>query len=628
MPKVSVLMPAHNEDIHLLDEAISSVLNQTFSDFELLLLNDGSKPELAIHLVRVAQSDPRITLHNWEHRGLTKTLNEAITLCKGDFIARMDADDVCLPERFAKQVAFLESHPDHAVVGSWAQFINEQGEGSWIKKYPADHTAIKRKLVAHNQFTHASLMFRASKLRMLGGYNEKLKTAQDYDLLLRSAWHFKVANIPEVLIKYRYRQGSISWMKSGKRQERTGIWIRHNAIKNYGYPFWNLIYLVRPLLTYIIPKKIKFWLWKTLAWKKSRIIDSLKKLKASRLTTAQKIKGIAYIFIKQRGKLPEYRSQYSKEEVVEFVDSLRINQPSFGQWRFAPSHKAASRFASCFAYLLLDHLNALETYTPEQRLQWAQYIADCQNPSDGLWYEMEHNSKSHDSKYIALQLTTFALEILKKEGVEPKYKINWLDKISFPTWLYQRDFSDPWKEGNRILFVGQLLQYAGETEKVSQLMKWLDDTVDSQTGFWGTQEPWNNPNYTAMLGAYHQYILYKALGKTPPYVHSALSNTLDLQYPDGLFRKYGFGGACEDMDAVEILSQGLPHVDSSTKNRVQNVLKTVNEKLKSTQHINGGFCYNPYLSLTYSGIPLLKCNKGEPDIFSTYFRVKTISRSS
>lgn len=628
MPQVSVLLPVHNEDIPLLDEAISSVLNQTYTDFELLLLNDGSQPEVAMHLVEIAQSDPRIILHNWEHRGLTKTLNEAITLCKGDYIARMDADDVCLPERFSKQVAFLEKNPDHAVVGSWAQFISEQGQGSWIKKYPTSHEEIKRGLIAHNRFTHASLMFNAKKLRVLGGYNEQLRTAQDYDLLLRAAWHFKVANVPEVLIKYRYRQGSISWMKAGKQQERTGLWIRYNAIKNYGYSWFNLIHLVRPLLTYIIPKKAKFWIWKTLAWKKNRTIEALKNVAASNLSIKQKVKGFAYALIKQRGALPTYTGRYSKKQVTDFVDSLRLPEGPFGQWRFAPSHKAASRFASCFAYLLLDELDALDQYNPEQRKQWAHYIASCQNPEDGLWYEMQHESKTHDSEYIALQLTTFALAILKKEGVQPRHPVSWREKISFPSWLHARDFSDPWKEGNRILFVGQLLSLTGDTNRLNELMDYLDNTVDPNTGFWGTQKPWNNPNYTAMLGAYHQYILYKLVGRTPPYVHTALSNTLDLQYPDGLFRRYGYGGACEDMDAIEILKAGLPHVDTLTKKRVQNVFNDVANKLSGQQHPSGGFCYNPFISLMYSGIPMLSCQKGEADIFSTFFRIKTIQAAS
>lgn len=131
-----------------------------------------------------------------------------------------------------------------------------------------------------------------------------------------------------------------------------------------------------------------------------------------------------------------------------------------------------------------------------------------------------------------------------------------------------------------------------------------------------------------MLGAYHQYILYKKTGRRPPYIHAAVTNTLDLQWSDGLFRRYGYGGACEDMDAVEILKQGFPFADARTQERIQNVFNTVRTKLMAMQREDGGFAYNPYVTLAYSGIPLLACARGESDLFSTWFRLKTIRATS
>lgn len=372
----------------------------------------------------------------------------------------------------------------------------------------------------------------------------------------------------------------------------------------------------------------------------------------SNLTPIQKLKGLAYIALKQRSPLPCYRDTFSRDAAIAFVDSLRLPFEPFGEWRLSPSNPAPSRFASCFAYFALQELGALNRYTPEQRTEWVRYIKNWQREDDGLFHELEENSKTHDAEYIALQLTSFALEILRAENAAPNYPITWLDTISFPTWLYQRDFSDPWKEGNRILFVGELLllyvileSRLGTIESreptstkrdpiaprgawlqddklmLHQLMNWLDQTVNQNTGFWGATE-----NYHAMLGAYHQYILYKKLNRRPPYIHTAVTNTLELQYPDGLFRRYGYGGACEDIDAIEILKQGCQFVDRQTQKRTQKVFNTVHARLIAMQREDGGYAYNPYIALTYSGIPLLACARGESDLFSTWFRIKTITR--
>ena len=119
--------------------------------------------------------------------------------------------------------------------------------------------------------------------------------------------------------------------------------------------------------------------------------------------------------------------------------------------------------------------------------------------------------------------------------------------------------------------------------------------------------------------------MYKKTGRRPSYIHSAATQTLDLLYPDGLFRRYGAGGACEDMDGVEILTQGYPFGDAQTQKQISAALAGVKKGLKSMERADGGLAYNPSLALAYSGIPLLRCARGESDIFSTYFRLLTIS---
>lgn len=188
MPKVSVIMSAYNAQ-ECIAEAIASILNQTFENFEFLILNDGSTDRT--QEIIESFSDPRIQIIKQKNQGLTKSLNTLIKKARGTYIARMDADDVSLPERFEKQISFLETHPDIVMCGTQCDAY----------PVPCLHTDIKKMMIFHNPFVHSSVVIRSSVLKE-NLYNESFKYMQDYELWTRIVPFYKTANVPEVLLEY------------------------------------------------------------------------------------------------------------------------------------------------------------------------------------------------------------------------------------------------------------------------------------------------------------------------------------------------------------------------------------------------------------------------------------------
>jgi len=199
MKKLSVLMCVHNGE-EFLKEAVKSVLDQTFSEFEFIIIDDAStdkSPEILSSF-----SDPRIqVIRNEVNLGLTKSLNKGLTYAKGEFIARMDADDICLPFRFEKQIDFFTKHPDIALCGSHVTLI---GSSTGLGCYPEAHEQIKVTAMANSPFAHPAVMWRRKVFDDLQlRYDEGYRTSQDFELWSRAVHKVKAANIAEPLIYYR-----------------------------------------------------------------------------------------------------------------------------------------------------------------------------------------------------------------------------------------------------------------------------------------------------------------------------------------------------------------------------------------------------------------------------------------
>ena len=211
-PKVSVILPAFNAAAHL-GKAIDSILSQSFNDFELIIINDGSTDNTLEVLAKCG--DPRIKVITQENLGLPKALNQGLAIARGPYIARQDADDISLPTRLEKQVQFLDQNPEYGLIGTWSQIMTPAGLTDRQHLHPTSNGQIQVQLLMNNQFVHSSVMFRASCLKTTGQYSEDPEhfPPEDYDLWLKIAKHFMVANLPEVLLQYLEEPNSISRTK-------------------------------------------------------------------------------------------------------------------------------------------------------------------------------------------------------------------------------------------------------------------------------------------------------------------------------------------------------------------------------------------------------------------------------
>jgi glycosyltransferase involved in cell wall biosynthesis len=212
-PLVSVVMSVYNTEKYL-TESINSILNQTYTDFEFIIVNDGSNDN-SLEIIN-SFHDTRIVIINQSNTGLAKALNNGIKLAKGKYIARMDADDISNKDRIEKQVVFLNENPQYVVIGSNATFIDMQSNRLYDSNYFLNDNEIRDRLPL-SPFFHSSTMFKKNIFEEIGGYNEKIKHHfEDRILWNQMAKLGKLGNLPETLISYRLVPNSISNKKSEK----------------------------------------------------------------------------------------------------------------------------------------------------------------------------------------------------------------------------------------------------------------------------------------------------------------------------------------------------------------------------------------------------------------------------
>lgn len=226
-PRVSILLPVYNAGNYL-RACIDSLLGQTFEDFELLAIDDGSTDASAQIIWSFSDSRVRY-LSNGSNLGLIKTLNLGIAEAKGKYMARMDADDIALPERIGRQYEWLESRPTTAIVASFVEFIDSEGvsAGYWPLDRRVYHAAdIRNRLLRENCIAHPTVMGRADIFRQFR-YDEHQPHIEDYDFWLRlSSAGETIEKIPEVLLHYRVHQGSVT--QQALRPENP-FWLRYNC---------------------------------------------------------------------------------------------------------------------------------------------------------------------------------------------------------------------------------------------------------------------------------------------------------------------------------------------------------------------------------------------------------------
>ncbi len=219
-PALSVAMSVYNGE-RFLAEAIESILAQSFGDFEFLILDDGSSDGTREIVAGYAGHDRRIRPIHRENRGLVRSLNQLIAEARAPLIARMDADDVCLPARFSRQLAFLAGNPDYGVIGSWCEDIDERGQPYPLNAppHPTDHAAFLAAIAAGRPLLcHPAVMYRRKLVRQVGGYHAAFRHCEDLDLWLRLASLTRLSSLPEKLIRYRHYPEQVSSRHATEQQ--------------------------------------------------------------------------------------------------------------------------------------------------------------------------------------------------------------------------------------------------------------------------------------------------------------------------------------------------------------------------------------------------------------------------
>lgn len=254
-PHISVLMSVYHEPIDWLALSVDSILNQSFSDFEFIIIVDDPNNQEAINYIRQkAEEDNRIVLLiNEENVGLTKSLNKGLKIAKGNYIARMDADDISYPERFEKQFTFMESHPSVILLGTGVRYFGDLRERE-IRQiiYQSDNDKIKASMLFNSGFSHPTIMIRRKILVDNGVlYDENYRQTQDYRLYETLYDLGDFANLPEVLLDYRKSKEQIStrlYKRQGGNMQQIRRRLLNKWLVDIGYHELDFNYQINRLL--------------------------------------------------------------------------------------------------------------------------------------------------------------------------------------------------------------------------------------------------------------------------------------------------------------------------------------------------------------------------------------------
>lgn len=218
---LSVILPVYNAARYL-RAALASLQQQTVRDFEVIAVDDGSTDGSKAILDEVAKADPRLRVISRPNTGIVGALNDALAEARGDFVARMDADDVAEPTRFAEQLSFLVAHPDRVALGTAVWIIDDRDRVIDRWEPPANSTAIETALLDGNggALIHPSAVFRRAAINAVGGYRREFDLAEDLDLYFRLLAHGTLANLTLPLLRYRHHVSSSNFTRRTRQQQR------------------------------------------------------------------------------------------------------------------------------------------------------------------------------------------------------------------------------------------------------------------------------------------------------------------------------------------------------------------------------------------------------------------------
>lgn len=260
-PAVSVIMPAYNAEKYIA-RAIESILNQTLSDFELIIIEDASSDHTSKIVNKYSKIDKRIRVINHKRNlQIAQSLNEGVELSRSNIVARMDADDISLPERLELQYKYLKSHPKVAVLGANILIIDDRGNIISKREYPESDKDLKSVMFRYSPFAHPVVMFRKNVFKEFGGYDVFKVPCEDIDLWFKIGSKYTFATVPEFVMKYTIIKNSNS-NKKLKNLELLGLKVKIEAIKKYGYRpnFLDILYNSGQYLSmWFMPANLRVW---------------------------------------------------------------------------------------------------------------------------------------------------------------------------------------------------------------------------------------------------------------------------------------------------------------------------------------------------------------------------------
>ena len=264
-PFVSVVMPAYNSEEYI-SNSVESILNQSYTNFEFIIIDDASTDETHNKLLEFKKIDKRIILvKNKTNEGVTKSLNKAVKIAKGKYIIRMDADDWSYPDRFKLQIELMEKNQDVVISGSYVEICNSNLKVKNLRKYHLYNDTIRKHIFRYSPFAHPATIWK-SKVLKENLYNEVIMVSQDYELYFRVGKIGGFMNLDKPLLKLRMHDNSVSVRKSGL-QLNTTVLIRFNAILMHGYEmsrFDKLYNFLQEIGIGLLPTKMRFLLFNLL----------------------------------------------------------------------------------------------------------------------------------------------------------------------------------------------------------------------------------------------------------------------------------------------------------------------------------------------------------------------------
>ena len=261
-PYVSILMPAYQAEKYIAT-AIESILNQTFQDFEFIIIDDKSTDRTWEIIEHYKDKDTRIkSLKNEKNLGIAANRNKLISLAQGKFIAWQDADDISCADRIAKQYAFLKDHSEVGIIGGYIQFFSESGT-SGIRKYAANDNQLRKNIFRYSPVAQPAAMIRKKCFKEFGMYDLRYPPAEDIDMSFRIGQKYEFANLPQIVLRYREHLDSATYTKL-RTMELNTLKIRKKFSSNpsYSVSLFDLMYNIAQFISiFILPPQFKIKLF-------------------------------------------------------------------------------------------------------------------------------------------------------------------------------------------------------------------------------------------------------------------------------------------------------------------------------------------------------------------------------